>query len=183
PVRRIELDNDMMATLAAESSGLTVARCEELRHSFLQPLQDLGAEFFWVRPVLVSSRVEAILAVGYREVPGTDPYLARLGTQFADRLAAALAKGAREQRLAAQAHYDPLTALPNRALFRDRLSQEIANSNAGLSRGALLYIDLDHFKRVNDSVGYGAGDQLLTIVAQRLRSCSKEGDTVARLGG
>jgi len=183
PVRRIELDNDMMATLAAESSGLTVARCEELRHSFLQPLQDLGAEFFWVWPVLVSSRVEAILAVGYREVPGTDPYLARLGTQFADRLAAALAKGAREQRLAAQAHYDPLTALPNRALFRDRLSQEIANSNAGLSRGALLYIDLDHFKRVNDSVGYHAGDQLLTIVAQRLRSCSKEGDTVARLGG
>jgi diguanylate cyclase (GGDEF)-like protein len=47
----------------------------------------------------------------------------------------------------------------------------------------LLYIDIDHFKRVNDSVGYSAGDQLLTIVAQRLRSCSKEGDTVARLGG
>jgi diguanylate cyclase (GGDEF)-like protein len=52
-----------------------------------------------------------------------------------------------------------------------------------LSRGALLYIDLDHFKRVNDSVGYSAGDQLLTIVAQRLRSCVKDGDTVARLGG
>jgi diguanylate cyclase (GGDEF)-like protein len=95
----------------------------------------------------------------------------------------ALSKNAREERLYAQAQYDPLTALPNRALFRDRLSQELANSNAGLSRGALLYIDLDHFKRVNDSVGYSAGDQLLTIVAQRLRSCTKDGDTVARLGG
>jgi diguanylate cyclase (GGDEF)-like protein len=82
-----------------------------------------------------------------------------------------------------QAHFDPLTSLPNRILFRDRLSQEIANATAGLSRGALLYIDLDHFKRVNDSVGHGAGDQLLTIVAQRLRSCVKDGDTVARLGG
>jgi diguanylate cyclase (GGDEF)-like protein len=183
PVRRVELDDDMIGTLAAESNGLTVARCEEMRHSFLQPLKELGAEFFWVWPVVVSERVEAILAVGYREVPGADPYLARLGTQFADRVAVALAKAAREVRLSSQAHYDPLTALPNRALFRDRLSQEIANSNAGLSRGALLYIDLDHFKRVNDSVGYSAGDQLLTIVAQRLRSCSKEGDTIARLGG
>jgi diguanylate cyclase (GGDEF)-like protein len=183
PVRRVELDDDMITTLASETNGLTVARCEEMRHSFLQPLKALGAEFFWVWPVIVSERVEAILSVGYREAPSTDPYLARSGTQFAERLAVALTKSAREERLHAQAQYDPLTALPNRALFRDRLSQELANSNAGLSRGALLYIDLDHFKRINDSVGYGAGDQLLTIVAQRLRSCTKEGDTVARLGG
>ncbi len=183
PVRRVELDDDMITTLASEANGLTVARCEDVRHSFLRPLKELGAEFFWIWPVIVSGRVEAILAVGYREAPSTDPYLARSGTQFAERLAVALAKGARQERSLTEAHYDPLTALPNRTLLRDRLSQELANSNAGLSRGALLYIDLDHFKRVNDSVGYGAGDQLLTIVAQRLRSCSKEGDTVARLGG
>jgi diguanylate cyclase (GGDEF)-like protein len=183
PVRRVELDDDMVATLATEANGLTVARCEEPRHSFLRPLKELGAEFFWIWPVIVSGRLQAILSVGYREAPSTDPYLARSGTQFAERLAVALAKDVREERLSAQAHYDPLTALPNRALFRDRLSQELANSNAGLSRGALLYIDLDHFKRVNDSVGYGAGDQLLSIVAQRLRACSNDGDTVARLGG
>jgi diguanylate cyclase (GGDEF)-like protein len=183
PVRRVELDDDMITTLASEPQGLTVARCEQRRHSFLQPLNELGAEFFWVWPVIVCERVEAILGVGYREAPSTDPYLARSGTQFAERLAVALTKNVHEAQLYAQAQYDPLTALPNRALFRDRLSQELANSNAGLSRGALLYIDLDHFKRVNDSVGYGAGDQLLTIVAQRLRSCTKDGDTVARLGG
>ncbi len=183
PVARVELDDDMLTTLLAESRGLTVARCEEARHSFLEPLKDLGAEFFWVWPVNVSERVEAILAVGYREEPATDPHLARSGSQFAERLAVALSKSARDERLYRQAHYDPLTALPNRILFRDRLAQEIANATAGPSRGALLYIDLDHFKRVNDSVGHSAGDQLLTIVAQRLRSCVKEGDTVARLGG
>jgi diguanylate cyclase (GGDEF)-like protein len=183
PVTRVELDDDMMTTLITESRGLTIARCEETRHSFLKPLKEIGAEFFWVWPVNVSERVEAILAVGYREAPAADPYLARSGSQFAERLAAALSKSARDERLYRQAHYDPLTSLPNRILFRDRLAQEIANATAGLSRGALLYIDLDHFKRVNDSVGHSAGDQLLTIVAQRLRSCVKDGDTVARLGG
>lgn len=183
PVTRVELDDDMMTTLIAESRGLTIARCEETRHSFLKPLKDIGAEFFWVWPVSVGERVEAILAVGYREPPAADLHLARSGSQFAERLAVALSKSARDERLYRQAHYDPLTSLPNRILFRDRLAQEIANATAGLSRGALLYIDLDHFKRVNDSVGHSAGDQLLTIVAQRLRSCVKEGDTVARLAG
>ncbi len=183
PVNRVELDDDMLTTLAMESDGLTVARCEDSRHSFLRPLKEVGADFFWVWPVIVSDRVEAILAVGYREAPTADPHLARNGGQFAERLAVALSKSAHDERLYRQAHYDPLTALPNRILFRDRLAQEISNASAGLSRGALLYIDLDHFKRVNDSVGHIAGDQMLTIVAQRLRSCVKDGDTVARLGG
>jgi diguanylate cyclase (GGDEF)-like protein len=183
PVSRVELDDDMLTTLSSERKGLTVARCEDPRHSFLKPLKEVGAEFFWVWPVIVSDRVEAILAVGYGDAPADDPHLAGNGGQFAERLAVALSKSARDERLYRQAHFDPLTALPNRILFRDRLAQEVANASAGLSRGALLYIDLDHFKRVNDSVGHIAGDQMLTIVAQRLRSCVKEGDTVARLGG
>src|SRR6185437_15648172 len=161
PVSRVELDDDMLTTLASVSEGLTIARCEDMRHSFLRPLKDTGAEFFWVWPVNVADRVEAILAVGYRDPPAAEPLLARSGSQFAERLAVALSKSAHDERLYRQAHFDPLTSLPNRILFRDRLSQEISNATAGLSRGALLYIDLDHFKRVNDSVGHGAGDQLL----------------------
>jgi diguanylate cyclase (GGDEF)-like protein len=183
PVNRIALDDGMLETLAGEPNGLTVVRCEDVRHSFLKPLADTGAVFFWVWPVIVAERLEAILAVGYREVPVADPVVAHCGGKFAERLAVALSMSARDERLYRQAHYDPLTALPNRLLFRDRLAQELANAVAGLSRGALLYIDLDHFKRVNDSIGHTAGDQLLTIVAQRLRSCIKDGDTVARLGG
>jgi diguanylate cyclase (GGDEF)-like protein len=183
PVSRVVVDSDMLETLASETGGLTVTRCEAHRHSFLIPLRDIGSEFFWVWPVATAERVEAILVVGYREAPVADPQIARCGGQFAERLSVALSKSARDKNLYRQAHYDPLTALPNRLLFRDRLAQELASSTAGLSRGALLYIDLDHFKRVNDSVGHTAGDQLLSIVAQRLRSAVKDGDTVARLGG
>ena len=129
------------------------------------------------------TRLAALLAVGFRESPTQDPRFARHGSEFAARLAIALSKTARDERLYRQAHYDPLTSLPNRLLFRDRLSQELASSIEARTRGALLYIDLDFFKKVNDSVGHAAGDQLLIIIAQRLRACVKEGDTVARLAG
>lgn len=183
PVSRVLLDEDMLDTLAHSTEGLTVTRCEEHRHSFLKPLQETGSQFFWVWPVVAEERVDAILVVGYRETPLADAQIASYGSQFAERLSVALSKTARDERLYRQAHFDPLTALPNRLLFRDRLALELASSTAGLSRGALLYIDLDHFKRVNDSVGHNAGDQLLVIIAQRLRSAVKDGDTVARLGG
>jgi diguanylate cyclase (GGDEF)-like protein len=68
-------------------------------------------------------------------------------------------------------------------LFCSRLSAQLETAATGVANGAVLYIDLDHFKKINDTVGHAAGDQVLTIAAQRLRSCVKDGDTVARLGG
>ncbi|MGH8227035.1 MAG: putative bifunctional diguanylate cyclase/phosphodiesterase [Steroidobacteraceae bacterium] len=183
PVSRVALDDDMLATLAAEPQGLTIARCEDARHSFLKPLAQTGAETFWVWPVIVAGRVEAILAAGFRELPEEGVRLTRCGGEFAARLADALSRSARDERLYRQAHFDTLTELPNRLLFRDRLEQEIAAAAASGSGGALLYIDLDHFKRVNDGFGHGVGDQLLAVVAQRLKACVKDGDLVARLGG
>jgi diguanylate cyclase (GGDEF)-like protein/PAS domain S-box-containing protein len=81
------------------------------------------------------------------------------------------------------ANYDPLTHLPNRRLFRDRLQQEIKKTQrAGLSL-ALLFIDLDRFKEVNDTLGHNIGDLLLVEAARRIRGCVRDSDTVARLGG
>ncbi len=179
PVSRVALDREMLATLTAHGDGLTIARCEEARHSFLTPLRETGAEIFWVWPVLVAGRLEAILAIGFREAPSADARITRCGAEFAARLGAALSRSERDERLYRQAHYDPLTALPNRLLFRECLAQELASG----SRGALLYIDLDHFKRVNDGCGHATGDELLALIAQRLRAAVKEGDLVARLGG
>jgi diguanylate cyclase (GGDEF)-like protein len=183
PVSRVEFDPELIDALSATEEGVTIARAEPVRHSFLEPLRELGSEFFWVWPVVSNGRLSALLAVGFREAPTPDPRFAQHGSEFASRLAIALSKTARDEHLYRQAHYDLLTGLPNRLLFRDRLTQELTSSIETRTRGALLYIDLDHFKKVNDSVGHAAGDQLLTIIAQRLRACVKEGDTVARLAG
>ncbi|NGZ07619.1 MAG: EAL domain-containing protein [Magnetococcales bacterium] len=88
-----------------------------------------------------------------------------------------------EQRLEHLAYYDPLTALPNRSLFHERLEREISGSHRQRTGFALFFIDLDRFKQVNDTLGHGAGDELLIIVAERLLSRVRENDTVARLGG
>ena len=81
------------------------------------------------------------------------------------------------------AFYDPLTQLPNRRLLLDRLNQALFSSVRSSRSGALLFIDLDNFKNLNDTLGHDIGDLLLQQVAQRLESCIREGDTVARLGG
>jgi diguanylate cyclase (GGDEF)-like protein len=183
PVQRVTFDSAMIATVREAPEGLTIARIEESRHAFLASMRDAGAEFFWLWPVVDEDRLSALLVVGYHSEPARDPAVATYGAAFAERLRAALSNSARDERLYRQAHYDPLTQLPNRALFRDRLAQELAAATTGLTRGALMYVDLDHFKRVNDTLGHSAGDQLLSIVAHRLKACTKEGDTVARLGG
>jgi diguanylate cyclase (GGDEF)-like protein len=183
PVTRVTLDGDMVARLLEVEQGLTIARCEAGRHSFVEPLQQGGATFFWVWPVMAGGELAAVLAVGFAEAPSGAAGIAETGTQCAQRLGLSLASHARAERLYRQAHFDPLTQLPNRQLFRDQLHNELQNAVANGGRGALLYIDLDHFKRVNDSMGHEAGDQLLAIVAQRLRACVKQEDTVARLGG
>ena len=78
---------------------------------------------------------------------------------------------------------DPLTRLPNRELLRDRCAHSIASAKRRGSRMALLFLDLDHFKPVNDSLGHALGDEVLKVVAQRLTSAVREADTVSRYGG
>jgi diguanylate cyclase (GGDEF)-like protein/PAS domain S-box-containing protein len=87
------------------------------------------------------------------------------------------------EKLERRAHYDMLTGLPNRTLFRDRLEQEMKHATTGGHSMALLFIDLDRFKEVNDLLGHDAGDALLAHAAKRIAGCLHPGDTVARLGG
>ena len=88
-----------------------------------------------------------------------------------------------ENTLHYQATHDPLTGLPNRTLFVDRLHQAIALNERSQNLVAIMFLDLDNFKPVNDRLGHSAGDQLLTAVAERTLGCIRHGDTLARIGG
>ena len=88
-----------------------------------------------------------------------------------------------EEKIEELAFFDTLTHLPNRTLLLDRLKQAMITGNRNRTFGAVLFIDLDHFKTLNDTLGHDKGDLLLQQVAQRLSACLREGDTVARFGG
>ena len=88
-----------------------------------------------------------------------------------------------EEQLSVQANFDSLTKLPNRSLMMDRLSQSLLKIERSNSFVVLLMLDLDHFKKVNDTLGHAAGDELLVEAAHRLENSVRESDTVARLGG
>ena len=88
-----------------------------------------------------------------------------------------------EKRVQFLAYYDPLTGLPNRAFLKDRIEDAVASAQQGNEQFALLHLDLDRFKIINDSLGHTLGDLLLKDVAERLRGCTQRQDTVARVGG
>lgn len=88
-----------------------------------------------------------------------------------------------EERLSYQAFHDPLTNLPNRVLFLDRVGRALSRCSRLNKRLAVVFIDLDNFKLINDSLGHAMGDQLLVVVAERLQRCLRASDTAARFGG
>ncbi|MEO5709455.1 MAG: EAL domain-containing protein [Nocardioidaceae bacterium] len=119
---------------------------------------------------------------------GTDPrHWTEDDIAFVESVAATLGAAVRRQELEAQlqhqALHDPLTGLPNRALVRDRIDNALGRSARRGSMLAVLLLDLDDFKTVNDSLGHGSGDDLLTELAVRFERVVRDGDTVARLGG
>lgn len=100
-----------------------------------------------------------------------------------DTLAVVIERKQTEEKLQQLAHNDTLTGLPNRALFRDRLEQSLALAQRHQQELAVLFLDLDHFKEINDTLGHDMGDVLLRETAHRLLACVRKADTVARMGG
>ena len=184
-VERVPLTSADLAPLAAHRGGIALApnddsvAVEAVTRTGAVPA---GAQVL-VYPVMVEAAVGGALSLLFDGRTLPDPDTRQFLHDIADRLAVTLANYARACALVRQAHYDGLTGLPNRELFRDRLDQALVRARRDRRPVGLLFIDLDRFKHVNDANGHSSGDQLLRQAAARLRECMGDSDTVARLGG
>jgi diguanylate cyclase (GGDEF)-like protein/PAS domain S-box-containing protein len=136
--------------------------------------------------VPLSSKNGTIGALIVKSVPGGERYTEQdkeLLQYVCAQVATAIERKQLHARLQRMAQYDQLTQLPNRELLRERLKASLALARTDSGRMALLYVDLDRFKAVNDTHGHTVGDMLLQAVANRLKGCVRETDTVARIGG
>ncbi|MGE3774666.1 MAG: putative bifunctional diguanylate cyclase/phosphodiesterase, partial [Gammaproteobacteria bacterium] len=140
-------------------------------------------ETVYAVPLTVDSRAEAAVWIAPPRglaFTAADEHLLR---ELAARLGVALVSFAAQEELFREAHFDTLTGLPNRRFFRDMLEAALARASCDAHCIGLLFVDLDDFKYVNDSLGHVTGDKLLKSVAGTLKRTTREGDLVARLGG
>ena len=151
--------------------------------SFVSMQARFGAIRCFVLPIVWRTEVSGALVIGVGNQKAISDELIEQARDLGNRVGVALAAQAREAQLVFRAHHDDLTGLPNRALLLERLQQELVHARRAGNQLALLFLDLDRFKSVNDTMGHDGGDQLLRVTAGRLRACVRESDTVARLGG
>jgi len=142
-----------------------------------------GTGPLWICPLVWGKTECGWLLVSCLEENASSDECLRILESLANRLAVAIASAWREVELFQRAHYDILTGLPNRGLFADRLEHEIARGHRDGKALAVMFVDLDRFKSVNDSQGHGAGDALLCEAGNRIGALVREADTVSRRGG
>ncbi|MGQ5522226.1 sensor domain-containing protein [Chitinimonas sp. PSY-7] len=143
-----------------------------------------GLAACWSTPIHASDgRVLGTFALYFREKRGPSDYHRRVLNACTHLAGIAIEHRAAEARVHTLAFYDSLTGLPNRTLFADRVELALARAQRDSTQLALLFIDLDRFKTINDSLGHASGDRLLQAIAKRLEALVRDSDTVCRLGG
>ena len=182
-VERVVVRDDLHRWLAADTADRVTTRAE--LESLGMPLGETGssANACFVAPMAAGTPAAgALIAAKVDGSPFRSSEPASL-REFATRIAVAAAATKREAELFQRAHFDSLTGLPNRELLHDRLHQAVAQAQREERGLAVLFLDLDSFKVVNDTHGHQRGDELLRETALRLTKALRPGDTVARLGG
>jgi diguanylate cyclase (GGDEF)-like protein len=147
------------------------------------PRRALGLGGAFAVPVFADGDIVVVLEFFARLPTRPDDRLVSVASQVAGHLSRVAERVAARERIAHQALHDALTGLPNRALFEDRVDLALARARRRSTRTAVLFLDVDRFKFVNDTLGHRAGDRLLSEVARRVRGAIRASDTVARFGG
>lgn len=178
-----------------------VALPQEMGHEWCQPRQvslaevdgafapykerflSFGLKYAVLIPVILNDDLKGMLLLGSDTSFEMQGGRLQRSIDLAGRLAVALASVEREEALYKQAHFDELTGLPNRQLLKDRLEQQLVQARRDEQHGAMLFLDLDRFKEINDVFGHSIGDAVLRQAAERITSIVRDTDTVARLGG
>jgi GAF domain-containing protein len=150
--------------------------------AYFGPVVRLGAESMCAFPIVWSKEVVGVIVLGFAKTLVLDVDTSTRARNLGDRLGVAFATAAKDEQLYYQANYDTLTGLPNRHHFKDRLAQVLVQAHRERSQFALLFIDLDQFKDVNDSLGHAAGDEALRQTAERLKRCTRESDLDREVG-
>jgi len=168
-----------------DSAGKLILQVPEAEPTFFWPTLRLSTEILDYGKIVGRLEVEHSIADIYKLTAITAAFSIFLGLSLLWILMALPLRLVRSawERVSHQASHDAVTQLPNRLLFLDRLNQALRRVPRQKSSLAVISIDLDHFKEVNDTLGHTAGDQLLNIVAERIANCIRKQDTVARFGG
>ena len=180
---QVPLDTRHVANCARYREGLWIDVAGPDVPDFVSMLAKLGASHCFVLPIFWRDDVRGALGIGVVDQLDVNAELIEQARDLGHRIGVALAAHAREAQLVFRAHHDELTGLPNRALLHERLRQEMVHARRDSNQLALLFLDLDRFKSVNDTLGHDGGDKLLRVAAERLSACVRKCDTVARLGG
>ncbi len=175
--------NINILTVLSEKELIELDENETPFHDFVRPLINNGFKYFLIIPVRCQGCNIAFLCFAYHQQPIFSKLEKEWGKEFADRIAVAFANASWEKQIYHQAHYDTLTGLPNRLMFNDHLKFTINQAEREGLTPIVLFLDLDGFKYINDSLGHMVGDNLLKQVAKRISHCLRKTDIVARLGG
>jgi diguanylate cyclase (GGDEF)-like protein len=149
----------------------------------IEALKDFRSAACIVLPLYIEDSLSALVVLGYPEEPENPRQVIHEARNWADRVAVALSNAKWQEKLFRQANFDALTNLPNRPAFRSHLKQALARARRNGEFVGVLFIDLDRFKLVNDTLGHAAGDEFLQCIANRLSRCIRSTDMLARLGG
>lgn len=180
---RIAIPNAELGLIRSYASG-HFGHCKK-DHIFIYAnlLAELGANHYWILPIFWQGEMSAFICVADETPLPQDHNCWDEIADLAGRIGVAISAQEREDKLLVQAQYDTLTGLPNRILLHDRLRQAIEHTDRSGEPFWLVFVDLDRFKFINDTLGHNAGDQLLIEISKRLEWTIRDTDTVARFGG
>ena len=181
-MKRIQVNTEQLHEIAMRDKGFWLDNAESLQHYIDQTGFQISGQLL-IQPILAEGTLSAFICLEFKNTVNLPPQMLAHLRDLGDRIGVAISSAAHDEKLIYQARHDDLTGLPNRLLFKERLSSEISFAQREERIMALLFVDLDRFKNINDTLGHSAGDELLKETARRLRSSNRGSDIVARLGG